>query len=133
MTTTSVIKPGFMDGFSKKPNYKDEEAAFFGANDPAGPGQRNPNNRWNVGIGFSQVFTPTFTMSVNLGGMKWVEGNDVQSNGFKASSLGLPGFMTHTRRNSRSSVWPAICPKGRLQERGRGHFLEPLPADRSIL
>ena len=32
-------------------------------------------------------------MSVNLGGMKWVEGNDVQSNGFKASSLGLPGFI----------------------------------------
>ena len=76
--------------FSHKKEYKDEEAAFFGANNPAGPGQRNPNNRWNVAVGVSQVFTPTFTMSVNLGGMKWVEGNDVQSNGFKASSLGLP-------------------------------------------
>ncbi|MEI4913980.1 hypothetical protein Q8G39_28430, partial [Klebsiella pneumoniae] len=32
--------------FSYKKEYKDEEAAFFGANDPAGPGQRNPNNRW---------------------------------------------------------------------------------------
>jgi hypothetical protein len=44
----------------------------------AGPGQRNPNNWWNIGIGLSQVFTPTFTMSVNLGAMKWVEGNDMQ-------------------------------------------------------
>jgi len=71
--------------YSYKKEYKDEEAAFFGAGDPAGPGQRNPNNRWNIGVGLSQVFTPTFTMSVNLGGMKWVEGNDVQSKGFKAS------------------------------------------------
>ena len=44
-------------------------------------------------VGVSHVFTPTFTMSVNLGWMKWVEGNDVQSNGFKASSLGLPAFI----------------------------------------
>ena len=79
--------------YSYKKEYKDEEATFFGASNPAGPGQRNPNNRWNVGVGLSQVFSPTFTMSVNLGGMKWVEGNDVQSNGFKASSLGLPSFI----------------------------------------
>src|SRR6266566_2904155 len=55
--------------YSYKKEYKDEEAAFFGASDPAGPGQRNPNNRWNLGVGLSRVFTPTFTMSVNLGGM----------------------------------------------------------------
>lgn len=79
--------------FSYKKEYKDEQAAFFGASDPAGPGQRNPNNRWNVGLGLSQVFSPTFTMSVNLGAMKWVEGNDMQSKGFKASSLGLPSFI----------------------------------------
>ena len=79
--------------FSYKKEYKDEQAAFFGASDPAGPGQRNPNNRWNVALGLSQVFSSTFTMSVNVGGMKWVEGNDMQSNGFKASSLGLPSFI----------------------------------------
>ena len=79
--------------YSYKKEYKDEDAAFFGAGNPAGPGQRNPNNRWNIGVGLSQVFTPTFTMSVNLGGMKWVEGNDMQSKGFKASSLGLPSFI----------------------------------------
>ncbi len=108
--------------FSKKPNYKDEEAAFFGASDPAGPGQRNPNNRWNIGIGLSRVFTPTFTMSVNLGGMKWVEGNDMQSKGFKASSLGLPSFI-----DTYSPQFPIIgmasyLPEGPVAGAGQGAF-----------
>ena len=108
--------------FSKKPNYKDEVAAFYGASDPAGPGQRNPNNRWNIGIGLSQVFTPTFTMSINLGGMKWVEGNDVQSKGFKASSLGLPSFI-----DTYSPQFPIISvasyePEGPVAGAGQGAF-----------
>ena len=108
--------------FSYKKEYKDEEAAFFGADNPAGPGQRNPNNRWNVAVGVSQVFSPTFTMSVNLGGMKWVEGNDVQSNGFKASSLGLPGFI-----DTNSPQFPIISvssylPEGPVAGAGQGAF-----------
>ncbi|MFL6308286.1 MAG: TonB-dependent receptor domain-containing protein [Candidatus Sulfotelmatobacter sp.] len=108
--------------YSYKKEYKDEEAAFFGAGDPAGPGQRNPNNRWNIGVGLSQVFTPTFTMSVNLGGMKWVEGNDVQSKGFKASSLGLPSFI-----DSYSPQFPIISvasylPEGPVAGAGQGAF-----------
>jgi Carboxypeptidase regulatory-like domain/TonB dependent receptor len=108
--------------YSYKKEYKDEEAAFYGASDPAGPGQRNPNNRWNVGIGLSQVFTPTFTMSVNLGGMKWVEGNDVQSHGFKASSLGLPSFI-----DTYSPQFPIIgvanyLPEGPVAGAGQGAF-----------
>jgi hypothetical protein len=108
--------------FSKKPNYKDEVAAFYGASDPAGPGQRNPNNRWNFGLGLSQVFTPTFTMSVNLGGMKWVEGNDVQSKGFKVSSLGLPSFI-----DTYSPQFPIISvasyePEGPVAGAGQGAF-----------
>src|SRR6202045_3151947 len=108
--------------FSHKKEYKDEEAPFFGANNPAGPGQRNPNNRWNVAVGVSQVFTPTFTMSVNLGGMKWVEGNDVQSNGFKASSLGLPGFI-----DTYSPQFPIVSltnylPQGPVAGAGQGAF-----------
>ncbi len=108
--------------YSYKKEYKDEEAAFFGASDPAGPGQRNPNNRWNVGVGLSRVFTPTFTMSVNLGGMKWVEGNDVQSHGFKASSLGLPSFI-----DTNSPQFPIISaanylPEGPVAGAGQGAF-----------
>ena len=108
--------------YSYKKEYKDEEAAFFGASNPAGPGQRNPNNRWNVGVGLSQVFSPTFTMSLNLGGMKWVEGNDVQSNGFKASSLGLPSFI-----DTYSPQFPIISvatylPEGPVAGAGQGAF-----------
>jgi hypothetical protein len=108
--------------FSYKKEYKDEEATFFGADNPAGPGQRNPNNRWNVAVGASQVFSPTFTMSVNLGGMKWVEGNDVQSNGFKASSLGLPGFI-----DTFSPQFPIVSltnylPQGPVAGAGQGAF-----------
>ncbi len=108
--------------FSYKKEYKDEEAAFFGNDNPAGPGQRNPNNRWNVAVGVNQVFTPTFTMSVNLGGMKWVEGNDVQSNGFKASSLGLPSFI-----DTFSPQFPIIgvtnyLPEGPVAGAGQGAF-----------
>jgi hypothetical protein len=108
--------------FSKKPNYKDEVAAFYGASNPAGPGQRNPNNRWNIGLGLSQVFTPTFTMSVNLGGMKWVEGNDVQSKGFKASSLGLPSFIdTYSPQFPIISV-ASYLPEGPVAGAGQGAF-----------
>ncbi len=108
--------------YSYKKEYKDEEAPFFGANDPAGPGQRNPNNRWNVGLGLSKVFSPTFTMSVNLGGMKWVEGNDMQSKGFKASSLGLPSFL-----DTYSPQFPIIntasyLPEGPVAGAGQGAF-----------
>ena len=97
--------------FSYKKEYKDEEAFFFGANDPAGPGQTNPNNRWNIAVGLSKVFSPTFTMSVNAGGLKWVEGNDVQSHGFKASSLGLPSFI-----DTFSPQFPIIAANNYLSE-----------------
>jgi len=79
--------------FSWKSESKGEAPDYYGASDPAGPGQINPNNRWDVALGASHVFTPTFTMSVNLGAMKWVEGNDMASYGFKPSSLGLPTFI----------------------------------------
>ena len=79
--------------FSWKSESKGEAPNYFGANDPAGPGQTNPNNRWDIAVGASQVFTPTFTMSVNVGAMKWVEGNHMASYGFKPSSLGLPSFI----------------------------------------
>jgi hypothetical protein len=97
--------------YSYKRQFKDVSPAYFGADNPAGPGQRNPNNRWSVALGVSQVFTPTFTMSVNVGGMKWVEGNTMQSAGFKPSSLGLPAFV-----DENSAQFPVITPAGYLSE-----------------
>ena len=109
--------------YSYKKEYKDEQATFFGASNPAGPGQRNPNNRWNIGVGLSQVFTPTFTMSINLSGMKWVEGNDMQSKGFKASSLGLPGFIdTYSPQFPIISVPGNDAPEGPVAGAGQGAF-----------
>jgi carboxypeptidase family protein len=108
--------------YSYKKEYKDEEAAFFGAGNPAGPGQRNPNNRWNIGIGLSQVFTPTFTMSVNMGGMKWVEGNDVQSKGFKVSSLGLPSIIDPYSPQFPIVSVASYLPEGPVAGAGQGAF-----------
>ena len=94
--------------YSYKREFKDVSPAYWGS-DPAGPGQRNPNNRWNVAFGVSHVFTPTFTMSANVGGMKWVEGNVMQSAGFKPSSLGFPAFV-----DASSAQFPVINPTGYL-------------------
>jgi hypothetical protein len=89
--------------FSYKKEFKDQSPAYFGSSNPAGPGQRNPNNRWSVGLGASHVFSPTFTMSINVGGMKWVEGNVMQSAGFQPSLLGLPAFI-----DASSAQFPVI-------------------------
>ena len=97
--------------YSYKREFKDVSPAYFGASDPAGPGQRNPNNRWDVAVGISQVFSPTFTMSLNVGGTKWVEGNNVQSAGFKPSSLGFPSFI-----DPNSAQFPVIAPSGYVGE-----------------
>jgi hypothetical protein len=113
--------------YSYKREYKDVSPAYFGANDPAGPGQRNPNNRWDVAVGVSQVFSPTFTMSVNVGGSKWVEGNNVQSAGFKPSSLGFPSFV-----DPNSAQFPVIAPSGYVGEgpqQGAGQAKFPRSAE----
>jgi Carboxypeptidase regulatory-like domain len=79
--------------FSIKHEEKQVSAPLYGANNPAGPGQANPDNRYNVALGYSQVLSPTLTGSANFGFARWVEGNNVQSAGFKASSLGLPAAI----------------------------------------
>ena len=108
--------------YSFKKEFKDESPAYYGADNPAGPGQRNPNNRYNIALGMSEVFSPTFTMSGNLGLVHWVEGNDVQSKGFKVSSLGLPAFL-----DSVSPEFPVIAAdgyrgEGPQQGAGQGAF-----------
>jgi hypothetical protein len=108
--------------FSWKSESKGEAPDYFGASNPAGPGQTNPNNRWSVALGASQVFTPTFTMSVNVGAMKWVEGNNMASYGFKPSSLGLPSFI-----DAYSPQFPVINvagyeSEGPLQGAGEARF-----------
>jgi len=108
--------------YSYKKEFKDESPPYFGVDNPAGPGQRNPNNRYSIAFGISQLFTPTFTMSGNLGLVHWVEGNDMQSKGFKVSTLGLPAFI-----DPNSPQFPVIAAtgfrgEGPQQGAGQGAF-----------
>ena len=79
--------------FSKKWEYKVNAEPLFGASNPAGPGQINPDNRYSVVFGYNQVFSPTLTASFTAGLNRWVEGNVSQGYPFKPSSLGLPGTL----------------------------------------
>ncbi|HKW17971.1 MAG TPA: TonB-dependent receptor [Terriglobales bacterium] len=109
--------------YSYKREFKGESPDYFGASDPAGPGQVNPNNRWDAGIGLSQVFSPTFTMSVNVGGMKWIEGNNMQSAGFQPSTLGFPAFIDPNSAQFPTIVVPqGFIAEGPLQGAGEARF-----------
>ncbi len=72
---------------------KNGEPAFYGASDIAGPGDTNPDNRYSVATGASHVFSPSFVINANVEYSRWVEGNVVQSDGFKDSTLGLAGIL----------------------------------------
>ncbi|MFL6305470.1 MAG: carboxypeptidase regulatory-like domain-containing protein [Candidatus Sulfotelmatobacter sp.] len=100
--------------FSKKWETKQVQAPLYGADNPAGPGQSNPNNRYSAALGYSQVLSPTLTGSVNLGFERWIEGNVRQGYPFKPSSLGLPGAI-----DANSPFFPDIQVSG-FAELGNG-------------
>jgi hypothetical protein len=79
--------------YSYKNEFKTGNPDFWGSNDPAGPGNGRPNSRWNMAAGYSQVFSPTFTMNVTAGVELWHETSSNQSAGFKPSSIGLPAYL----------------------------------------
>ncbi len=79
--------------YSYKSETKTGNPDFWGADDPAGPGNQRPNNRYNLAAGYSQIFTPTFTMNVQAGVEVWHESSINQSNGFQPSTLGLPAYF----------------------------------------
>jgi hypothetical protein len=78
--------------YAYKQDYKTGAAADWGS-DPAGPGNSRPNNRWGMWAGYSQVFSPTFTMNLTSGVQIWHETSDNQSFGFDATTLGLPAHI----------------------------------------
>jgi hypothetical protein len=79
--------------YSNKREYSVQTPEYWGPNDPAGPGNTRPNNRYNITAGVSHVFTPTLTMNAVAGFGHWGEGSHNQSLGFKPSSLGLPSLL----------------------------------------
>jgi hypothetical protein len=92
--------------WSQKFESKVNVPEYYGS-DPAGPGASNPNNRYSFDLGYSHVFTPTFLMNANIGVNRWVEGSQVQSFGFKPSTIGLPAFI-----DAISPVFPQVQPQG---------------------
>lgn len=79
--------------YSYKNEFKTGNPDFWGTNDPAGPGNGRPNSRWNMAAGYSQIFSPTFTMNITAGVELWHETSTNQSAGFKPSTIGLPSYL----------------------------------------
>jgi hypothetical protein len=93
--------------WSQKFETKVNVPTYYGASNQAGPGATVPNNRYSADLGYSHVFSSTFAMSANFGVNRWVENSNVQSFGFKASTLGLPSFI-----DAVSPLFPQFQPQG---------------------
>ena len=89
--------------FSRKWESQTSVGELYGANDPGGPGQVSPNNRYSIALGYNQVISPSFTASVNGGFQRWISGSVAQGYPYKPSSLGLPGEL-----DAISPIFPSI-------------------------
>ena len=79
--------------WSQKRQFKQLSGEFLGATNPGGNGTLAPDNRWDAGLGYSYVFSPTFVMVTNFGWGRWDEGRKPQGVPFDVSSLGLPAYL----------------------------------------
>ncbi len=86
-------KQNFFARWSQKRQFKQLEGEFFGTNDPGGNGTLAPDNRFEGGMGYTYVFTPTFVMSLNFGWGRWVEGRKPQGVPFDVTQVGLPASL----------------------------------------
>jgi len=87
--------------WAQKYEFKTNSPTFFGANNPGGPGNVRPNNRFSIVLGGSHVFSPTFAMSATAGLSRWAEGGKSQSFPFDQTSIGLPASL-----NIASPIFP---------------------------
>ncbi len=79
--------------WSQKRQFKQLSGEFLGATNPGGNGTLAPDNRFDAGLGYSYVFSPTFVMVTNFGWGRWDEGRKPQGVPFTVSSLGLPTYL----------------------------------------
>lgn len=83
--------------YSYKQEFKTNTPEYWGSSNPAGPGNRRPNNRYNLVGSFTHVFSPTLTMNLVSGFEHWAETSTNQSKGFQPSTIGLPSYLdTHS-------------------------------------
>ncbi len=85
----------FYARYSYKAEYKTGEPTWYGATNPASPGENTGDNRWDVAAGYFHAFSPNFTVSIPAGVNLWHEYNNVSSFnlGFHPSSIGFPSYM----------------------------------------
>ncbi|MDQ2711599.1 MAG: carboxypeptidase-like regulatory domain-containing protein, partial [Acidobacteriota bacterium] len=86
-------KQNFFGRWSQKRQFKQLTGEFFGTNDPGGNGTLAPDNRFEGGLGYTYVFSPTFVMSLNLGWGRWAEGRKPQGVPFDVTTIGLPAAL----------------------------------------
>jgi hypothetical protein len=79
--------------YSYKQEYKTGEPSYYGATNPASPGNQTQDNRYNLAAGYSKVFGQKFTMNVSAGTQLWHEHSVPNSEGFLPSSLGFPSYL----------------------------------------
>jgi hypothetical protein len=79
--------------YSYKQEFKTGTPNYWGTSNEAGPGNARPNNRYNLTAGYSQIFSPSFTMNLTAGVSLWHETSTNQSRGFLPSTLGLPSYL----------------------------------------
>jgi hypothetical protein len=88
----------FFARYAYKQEQKVNTPTYFGANDPGGPGNIRPNNRYTLAAGYTHVFTPTLTLNAVAGFQHWAEVSHNQAAGFTPSTLGLPSYLDTTSR-----------------------------------
>jgi hypothetical protein len=91
---------------TNSPAYYD---AGYGGNDPGGPGNVRPNNRFSPTAGFTHIFNATTALSVNAGFQRWHQGGESQGYPFGFSSIGEPSFLT-----ANSPEFPIVRPNDNL-------------------
>ena len=97
----------FFARWSQKREFLTLGAPFFGPNNPAGPENLVPDNRWQFASNLSHVFSPTLVLSATFGWSREVEGRQPQGANFLPSSLGLPASLDSFANN-----FPAINVNG---------------------
>ena len=83
----------FYARFEYKSEWATQIPEYWGASDPAGPGNLRPDNRWSIAGGYTHIFSPTLTMTAVAGYEYWSQVSTNQSKGFQPSTLGLPSQL----------------------------------------
>lgn len=100
----------FFVRYAYKQEKKVNTPAYFGDNDPGGPGNIRPNNRYSLAAGYTHVFTPTLTLNANAGFQHWAEVSHNQGAGFTPSTLALPTYL-----DTNSRIFPNVNVGGESQ------------------